>query len=90
MGPNVSIGPGVYIGPGVRIRESIILQNAIIESHTLILHSIIGRECKIGKWARIEGTPSDPDPNKPFSKMDNPPLFKRDGRLNPTITILGS
>lgn len=40
-------------------------------------------------WARVEGTPSDPDPNKPFAKMDNPPLFNNDGRLNPSITILG-
>lgn len=89
LGPNVSIGPGVVIGPGVRIRESIILENAVIKDHTLVLHSIVGRGSQIGMWARVEGTPSDPDPNKPFAKMENPPLFNNDGRLNPSITILG-
>lgn len=89
LGPNVSIGPGVVIGPGVRIRESIILENAVIKDHTLVLHSIVGRSSQIGMWARVEGTPSDPDPNKPFAKMENPPLFNNDGRLNPSITILG-
>ncbi|XP_054275406.1 mannose-1-phosphate guanyltransferase alpha-A [Macrosteles quadrilineatus] len=89
IGPNVSIGPGANIGPGVRIRESIILQGAQISEHTLVLHSIVGRGVRIGAWARVEGTPCDPNPNKPFAKMDNPPLFNNDGRLNPSITILG-
>lgn len=89
LGPNVSIGAGVTIGSGVRIRESIILENAVIEQHTLILHSVVGRGSSVGQWARVEGTPSDPDPNKPFAKMENPPLFNNDGRLNPSITILG-
>ncbi|CAH0551582.1 unnamed protein product [Brassicogethes aeneus] len=89
LGPNVSIGQGVTIKSGVRIRESIILQDATIEEHSLVLHSIIGRGSHVGRWARVEGTPSDPDPNKPFAKMENPPLFNNDGRLNPSITILG-
>lgn len=89
LGPNVAIGPGVTIGPGVRIRESIILEQAQIKDHTLILHSIVGRGCIIGAWTRVEGTPSDPDPNKPFAKMENPPLFNNEGKLNPSITILG-
>lgn len=61
----------------------------MIEERSLILHSIIGRNSKVGKWARVEGTPCDPDPNKPFAKMENPRLFNDDGRLNPSITILG-
>lgn len=85
----MSVGRNVVIGPGVRIRESIIVANAIIEDHSLILHSIVGRNSRIGKWTRVEGTPSDPDPNKPFAKMENPSLFNNDGRLNPSITILG-
>lgn len=89
IGPNVSIGPGVQIGAGVRIRESIVLDAAVIEERSLILHSIIGRHSRIGRWARVEGTPCDPDPNKPFAKMENPRLFNTDGRLNPSITILG-
>lgn len=90
IGPNVSIGAGVTVGPGVRLRESIILAEAIIENHSLVLHSIIGRNSRLGRWTRVEGTPSDPDPNKPFAKMENPPLFNHDGRLNPSITILGN
>ncbi|EDV55881.1 mannose-1-phosphate guanyltransferase alpha [Drosophila erecta] len=89
LGPNVAIGPGVTIGPGVRIRESIVLEQAQILDHTLVLHSIVGRGSTIGAWARVEGTPSDPDPNKPFAKMENPPLFNNEGKLNPSITILG-
>lgn len=89
IGPNVSIGPNVKIGAGVRIHESIILAEAVIEDHSLVVHSIIGTGSKVGKWARVEGTPSDPDPNKPFAKIENPSLFNRDGKLNPSITILG-
>nr|CAH7738314.1 unnamed protein product [Callosobruchus chinensis] len=89
LGPNVSIGPGVVVGAGTRIRESIVLANATIEERSLVLHSIIGRNSRIGKWARVEGTATDPDPNKPFAKMDNLPLFSSEGKLNPSITILG-
>nr|CAD7603122.1 unnamed protein product [Timema genevievae] len=89
LGPNVSVGPGCVIGPGVRIRESIILAGANISDHSLVLHSIVGRDSQVGQWTRVEGTPCDPNPNKPFAKMDNPPLFNSDGRLNPSITILG-
>lgn len=85
----MSIGPGAVIGPGVRIRETIILQDAQISEHSLVLHSIVGRGVRIGAWARVEGTPCDPNPNKPFAKMDNLPLFNSDGRMNPSITILG-
>lgn len=85
----MSIGPGVTVGAGVRIRESIILSEATIEERSLVLYSIIGRGSKVGRWARVEGTPSDPDPNKPFAKMENLPLFNIEGKLNPSITILG-
>lgn len=89
LGPNVSIGRGVVVSPGVRIREAIILDNSVIEDHTLVIHSIIGRNSKIGKWSRIEGTAVDPDPNKPFAKIKNLPLFNKEGKINPSTTILG-
>lgn len=89
LGPNVSIGKGVTIGPGVRIRESIILGDANIQNHSCILYSIIGWNSVVGEWCRVEGTPGDPNPNKPFTKTENVPLFNSDGRLNPSITILG-
>jgi mannose-1-phosphate guanylyltransferase len=44
----------------------------------------------LGAWTRVEGTPVDPNPNVPFAKLDNKPLFNTDGRLNPSSTILGS
>ena len=78
------------VGAGVRVRESIILGAANIGDHTLILYSIIGWNSVIGSWSRIEGTPCDPNPNKPFAKMDNVALFNDNGKLNPSITILGS
>lgn len=90
LGPNVSIEAGAVIGPGVRVRESIVLSGATISDHSLVLHSIVGRGSHVGQWARVEGTPCDPNPNKPFAKMENPPLFNSDGRLNPSITILGT
>ncbi|KFM73934.1 Mannose-1-phosphate guanyltransferase alpha-B, partial [Stegodyphus mimosarum] len=89
LGPNVSIGKNVVIGTGVRIRESIVLGNATIMDHALVLHSIIGWNSTVGSWARVEGTPCDPNPNKPFAKMENVPLFNSSGRLNPSITVLG-
>ncbi|CAH1397841.1 unnamed protein product [Nezara viridula] len=89
IGPNVSIGPDVTIGAGVRLKDTIVLDGATIGSHTLVINTIVGRHVKIGSWARVEGTPCDPNPNKPFAKMDNLPLFNKDGRLNPSITILG-
>lgn len=89
LGPNVSIGKGVVIAPGVRIRESIILDNSVIDDHTLVIHAIIGRNSKIGKWSRVEGTAVDPDPNKPFAKIKNLPLFNKEGKINPSTTILG-
>ncbi|CAK9817172.1 Mannose-1-phosphate guanyltransferase alpha-A [Anthophora quadrimaculata] len=90
LGPNVSIGPNVVIAAGVRIRESIILANAHIQAHSIILHSIVGKSSYVGEWARIEGTPCDPNADKPFVKMENLPLFNANGKLNPSITILGT
>jgi len=89
LGPNVSIGQNVNIGPGVRIRESVILGNTILQDHSCILYSIIGWNSCVGCWTRIEGTPSDPDPNKPFAKIDHLSLFTN-GKLNPSITVIGS
>lgn len=54
------------------------------------MYSVVGRDSRIGAWSRVEGTPCDPNPNKPFAKMDNLPLFNSNGKLNPSITILGT
>ncbi|XP_043550337.1 mannose-1-phosphate guanyltransferase alpha-A isoform X2 [Chiloscyllium plagiosum] len=88
LGPNVTISTGVTIGAGVRIRESIILHGASLQDHSCVLNCIVGWDSSVGKWSRVEGTPSDPNPNDPHAKIDSETLFS-DGRLNPSITILG-
>uniref|UniRef100_G3WF94 GDP-mannose pyrophosphorylase A n=1 Tax=Sarcophilus harrisii TaxID=9305 RepID=G3WF94_SARHA len=88
LGPNVSIGEGVTVGEGVRLRESIVLHGATLQEHTCVLHSIVGWGSTVGRWARVEGTPNDPNPNDPRARMDSESLF-RDGKLLPAITILG-
>ena len=55
IGPNVYIGKSVKIGHGVKIKNSIILAGTEILGYSLISNSIIGWNCKIGAWARIEG-----------------------------------
>jgi len=90
LGPNVTVSEDAIIGPGVRIRESIILEGATIYDHCCILYAIIGWGAIVGSYCRVEGTPVDPDPNKPFAKIDCKTLFNEEGQLNPSITILGS
>ena len=53
------------------------------------MNCIVGWDSTIGKWARVEGTPSDPNPNDPYAKIDSETLF-RDSKLTPSITILGN
>lgn len=60
----------------------------MLQDHTCVLNTIVGWDSTIGRWARVEGTPSDPNPNDPYAKIDSETLF-RDGRLTPSITILG-
>ncbi|XP_051882039.1 mannose-1-phosphate guanyltransferase alpha-A [Pristis pectinata] len=88
LGPNVTISMGVTIGAGVRVRESIILHGASLQDHCCVLNCIVGWDSTVGKWSRVEGTPSDPNPNDPYAKIDSETLFS-DGKLNPSITILG-
>ncbi|PIA19177.1 nucleotide-diphospho-sugar transferase [Coemansia reversa NRRL 1564] len=56
IGPNVSIHARVVIGPGVRINDSIILDNVHIKDNAVVLHAIVGWDCRIGKWGRVEGS----------------------------------
>ena len=59
------------------------------QEHSCVLHSIIGWDCVLGAWSRIEGYPSDLNPNDPIARIPSESLFNLDGRLNPSITILG-
>ena len=62
----------------------------ITQEHSCVLHSIVGWDCILGAWSRIEGYPSDLNPNDPVAKIASESLFNVDGRLNPSITILGN
>ena len=42
--------------------------------------TIVGWDSIVGDWSRVEGTPDDPNPNKPFAKMENNPLFNSAGK----------
>jgi len=57
VGPNVAIGPGVRIGEGVRVKDAIIMEGSTLEKHSCVLNSIVGTNCHIGPWARVEGLP---------------------------------
>ncbi|GAA5821424.1 hypothetical protein JCM10212_002340 [Sporobolomyces blumeae] len=57
IGPNVSIGQGVKIGPGCRVKESILLENSVLDKNSCVLYSIIGEDCKLAPWSRVEGAP---------------------------------
>lgn len=72
------------------MKNSIILKNANIKNHSLIKDSVIGWNCFIGEWCRIEGKPCEPNPNQEYAKMDNKPLFDSTGKLNPLVTVLGN
>lgn len=40
-------------------------------------------------WSRVEGSRCDPNPNEEFARPDGESLFGRNGKLTPSITILG-
>eukprot|EP00794_Sanderia_malayensis_P017504 gene17504-19254_t len=89
IGPNVTIGKNCKIGPGARLRQSIVLDGAEIGAHSCVIYSIIGWRCSIGNWSRIEGTPQEPSADFPHALVPNESLFQADGKLVPSITILG-
>ncbi|CAH8670093.1 unnamed protein product [Dicrocoelium dendriticum] len=90
LGPNVSISEGAIIRGGVRLRDCIVLRYAEIREHACCLNAVIGWNAIVGQWARVEGTPNDPNPDKPFTKLDVLPVFNTKGQLNPSITVIGS
>ena len=53
IGPFTIINKGCKIGKQTRILNSILLSNAIVEGSSLIMKSIIGERCYIGKWVRV-------------------------------------
>lgn len=89
IGPNVTVSAGVVVGKGVRIKNSIVLDSVELKNHSCILNSIIGWHCVIGEWSRVEGAPTELDPDRPHATTDNFYLFDMHGKLLPSTTILG-
>lgn len=54
IGPNVTIGPGVVVEDGVCIKRTTILKGARIKSHSWLESCIIGWDCAVGRWVRME------------------------------------
>lgn len=55
LGPNVTIGANCHIKAGSRLIDSTVLQGTSMEAYCWVKNSIIGWNCRIGKWARLEG-----------------------------------
>lgn len=54
IGPNVIVGPDVVIEDGVCIKNSTVLRGATIKSHAWLDSCIIGWNCVVGRWVRVE------------------------------------
>merc|ERR1712112_740282 len=54
IGPNVTIGPGVVVEDGVCIKRTTVLKGARIKKHSWLESCIIGWECTVGRWVRME------------------------------------
>uniref|UniRef100_A0A8C9JNC8 GDP-mannose pyrophosphorylase A n=1 Tax=Panthera tigris altaica TaxID=74533 RepID=A0A8C9JNC8_PANTA len=88
MGPRGCRGGGNPAGSASGTFYSLTSHCRVWQEHTCVLHTIVGWGSTVGRWARVEGTPNDPNPNDPRAHMDSESLFK-DGKLLPAITILG-
>jgi len=67
IGPNVAIGPFVNIGEGVRVKDAIIMEGSTLERHACVINSIVGDNCSIGPWARVDGVPEPEKDGKEIS-----------------------
>lgn len=59
------------------------------QDHCCILNSIVGWNTVVGSWARLEGNAVGVNPNDPSTVTPATPLFTPEGRLAPTITVVG-
>jgi len=89
IGPHVAIGANVVIEDGARVKNSLVLDGAQLKKHCCVLNSIVGWQSVVGAWTRVEGTPTELDPDRSHATTDNFYLFDDSGKLLPTITILG-
>ncbi|KAF5792793.1 putative mannose-1-phosphate guanylyltransferase [Helianthus annuus] len=54
LGPNVSISANARVGAGVRLINCIILDDVEIKENAVVIHSIVGWKCSIGRWSRVQ------------------------------------
>ncbi|PWA91661.1 mannose-1-phosphate guanyltransferase alpha [Artemisia annua] len=54
IGPNVSISANARVGAGVRLMNCIILDDVEIKENAVVIHSIVGWKCAIGRWSRVQ------------------------------------
>ncbi|KVI06379.1 Nucleotidyl transferase [Cynara cardunculus var. scolymus] len=54
IGPNVSVSANARIGAGVRLINCIILDGVEIKENAVVIHSIVGWKCSIGRWSRVQ------------------------------------
>jgi len=54
IGPDVTIGPGVVIENGACIKRTTILRGAHIKSNSWLESCIVGWNCVVGQWVRME------------------------------------
>jgi mannose-1-phosphate guanylyltransferase len=59
IGPNVFIGARTLIGRGVRVRDALILDSCEVKNDACVINAVVGWECKIGAWSRVEGSNQD-------------------------------
>eukprot|EP00921_Rhytidocystis_pertsovi_P013779 GHVQ01022377.1.p1 GENE.GHVQ01022377.1~~GHVQ01022377.1.p1 ORF type:complete len:376 (+),score=42.64 GHVQ01022377.1:268-1395(+) len=55
IGPNVTVGADCVIGDGCRIANSALMTGVCVKDYSWVNETIVGWQCTIGKWVRIEG-----------------------------------
>ncbi|KAJ5076281.1 mannose-1-phosphate guanyltransferase beta [Anaeramoeba ignava] len=54
IGPNVSVDKNVKIGKGVRLANCAVFSGSVIDNSSFLSSSLIGWNCHIGSWTRLE------------------------------------
>ena len=90
---------------GARIKNAMVLDGAVVKKHACLLNTyvlfnrnyiwslslrIVGWGCEIGSWARVEGVPTELDPDRPHATTDNFYLFDTEGKLLPSKLLCAS
>lgn len=64
IGPNCAISAFAVIGPGVRVKDAIVMEGSTLEQHAVVLNSIVGTNCRLGAWSRVDGQPESEQQDK--------------------------